>query len=115
MVALALKVAISIYIISRWLIGVVSALPTRGLERQKIEPTVIRCIANAIVVALNVMLVIGILGYFGVETTSFAAPIAAPGIAIGAAWGGLLSNFAGGVEGTVRAVGLFTTSIDSPD
>ena len=78
--------------------------------------------------------VIGILGYFGFETTSFAALIAALGIAIGAAWGGLLSNFAagafilvlrpfkvgdyvlvGGVEGTVRAIGLFTTSIDSPD
>ena len=56
------------------------------------------------------------------------------GIAIGAAWGGLLSNFAAGafilvlrpfkvgdyvlaadVEGTVRAIGLFTTAIDTPD
>ena len=136
LIAFALKVAgaIVIYIVSRWLIGAVSSLLTRALERQKIEPTVIRYIANAIAVALNVMLVIGILGYFGVETTSFAALIAALGIAIGAAWGGLLSNFAagafilvlrpfkvgdyvlaGGVEGTVRAIGLFTTSIDSPD
>ena len=56
----------------------------------------IRYIGNAIAVALNVLLVIGILGYFGVETTSFAALIAALGIAIGAAWGGLLSNFAAG-------------------
>jgi small conductance mechanosensitive channel len=44
-------------------------------------------------IALNVLLVIGILGYFGVETTSFAALIAALGIAIG----------------------LFTTAIDAPD
>ena len=136
LIAFALKVAgaIVIYIVSRWLIGAVSSLLTRALERQKIEPTVIRYIANAITVALNIMLVIGILGYFGVETTSFAALIAALGIAIGAAWGGLLSNFAagafilvlrpfkvgdyvlaGGIEGTVRAIGLFTTSIDSPD
>ena len=90
--------------------------------------------ANTITVALNILLVIGILGYFGVETTSFAALIAALGIAIGAAWGGLLSNFAAGafilvlrpfkvgdyvlageVEGTVRAIGLFTTAIDTPD
>jgi len=134
--AFALKVlgAIAIYIVGRWLIGIVSALVTSALERQKIEPTVIRYIGNTISVALNVLLVIGILGYFGVETTSFAALIAALGIAIGAAWGGLLSNFAAGafilmlrpfkvgdfveageVTGTVRAIGLFTTAIDTPD
>jgi small conductance mechanosensitive channel len=135
-IAFALKVAgaIILYIIGRMLIGMVGTLINKALERQKVEPTVIRYIGNTINVALNVLLVIGILGYFGVETTSFAALIAALGIAIGAAWGGLLSNFAAGafilvlrpfkvgdyvqageVEGTVRAVGLFTTAIDTPD
>jgi small conductance mechanosensitive channel len=134
--AFALKAAgaIVLYIVGRWLIGIVGTLINKGLERQKIEPTVIRYVGNTINVALNVLLVIGILGYFGVETTSFAALIAALGIAIGAAWGGLLSNFAAGVfilvlrpfkvgdyvlagdvEGTVRAIGLFTTAIDAPD
>jgi len=125
--------AILLYIAGRWLIGIVGTLIQKALERQKIEPTVIRYFGNTINVALNVLLVIGILGYFGVETTSFAALIAALGIAIGAAWGGLLSNFAAGafilvlrpfkvgdyvlagdVEGTVRAIGMFTTSIDTP-
>jgi small conductance mechanosensitive channel len=135
-IALALKVAgaIVLYIVGRWLIGLVGTLINKALERQKIEPTVVRYIGNTINVALNILLVIGILGYFGVETTSFAALIAALGIAIGAAWGGLLSNFAAGVfilvlrpfkvgdyvlagevEGTVRAIGLFTTAIDAPD
>jgi len=135
-IAIGLKVggAIVLYIIGRWLIGIVGAIINKALERQKVEPTVVRYIGNTINVALNVLLVIGILGYFGVETTSFAALIAALGIAIGAAWGGLLSNFAAGafilvlrpfkvgdyvlageVEGTVRAVGLFTTAIDTPD
>jgi small conductance mechanosensitive channel len=135
-IAFALKAAgaIVLYIIGRMLIGLVGTLINKALERQKIEPTVIRYIGNTINVALNVLLVIGILGFFGVETTSFAALIAALGIAIGAAWGGLLSNFAAGafilvlrpfkvgdyvlageVEGTVRAIGLFTTAIDTPD
>lgn len=135
-IAFAFKVAgaIVLYIVGRWLIGVVGTLITKALERQKIEPTIIRYIGSTITIALNVLLVIGILGYFGVETTSFAALIAALGIAIGAAWGGLLSNFAAGafilvlrpfkvgeyvlageVEGTVRAIGLFTTAIDTPD
>ena len=134
--AMAMKVAVAIilYIVGRWLIGIVGSLINKALERQKIEPTVIRYMGNTINVVLNVLLVIGILGYFGVETTSFAALIAALGIAIGAAWGGLLSNFAAGVfvlvlrpfkvgdyvlaadvEGTVRAIGLFTTAIDTPD
>jgi len=134
--AMAMKVivAIALYIVGRWLIGIVGSLINKALERQKIEPTVIRYMGNTINVVLNVLLVIGILGYFGVETTSFAALIAALGIAIGAAWGGLLSNFAAGVfvlvlrpfkvgdyvqagevEGTVRAIGLFTTAIDTPD
>jgi small conductance mechanosensitive channel len=136
LIALGLKVlgAIALYIVGRWLIGLAGTLVQKSLERQKVEPTVVRYIGNAISVALNILLVIGILGYFGVETTSFAALIAALGIAIGAAWGGLLSNFAAGafilvlrpfkvgdyvlaadVEGTVRSIGLFTTALDTPD
>ena len=134
--AFGLKVlgALVLYIIGRVLIGVVGTLITKALERQKIEPTVIRYVASTVNVALNMLLVVGILGYFGVETTSFAALLAALGIAIGAAWSGLLGNFAAGafililrpfkvgdyvlagdVEGTVRAVGMFTTAIDTPD
>jgi small conductance mechanosensitive channel len=136
LIAVGLKVlgAIALYIVGRWLIGIAGTLIQKALERQKIEPTVIRYLGNTINVALNILLVIGILGYFGVETTSFAALIAALGLAIGAAWGGLLSNFAAGafilvlrpfkvgdyvlagdVEGTVRAIGMFTTAIDTPD
>jgi len=126
--------AIAAYIIGRMLIGFASNLVMRALEQQKVEPTVIRYIGSFITVALNVILVVAILGYFGVETTSFAALVAGLGIAVGAAWGGLLSNFAAGafilvlrpfkvgdyvlagdVEGTVRMIGLFNTTIDTPD
>jgi small conductance mechanosensitive channel len=54
-------------------------------------------------VALNIVLVIAILGYFGFETTSFAALVAAMGIAIGAAWAGLLANFRGRVSDRAAA------------
>jgi small conductance mechanosensitive channel len=126
--------AIAAYIIGRMLIGAASSLVMKALERQKVEPTFIRYIGSFITVALNIILVVAILGYFGVETTSFAALVAGLGVAIGAAWGGLLANFAGGafilvlrpfkvgdyvlagdVEGTVRVVGLFNTTIDTPD
>ena len=136
LIAFGLKLlgAVVAYIVGRMLIGFASNLVVRLLERQKVEPTVIRYVGSIISVALNIVLVVAILGYFGVETTSFAALVAGLGIAVGAAWGGLLSNFAAGafilvlrpfkvgdyvvagdVEGTVQQIGLFSTTIDSPD
>jgi small conductance mechanosensitive channel len=106
----------------------------RSLERQRVDATLARYLGNIVSVTLNIALVVGILGYFGVETTSFAALLAAGGVAIGLAWSGLLANFAagaflivlrpfkagdvvtaGGVTGRVREVGLFVTSIDTAD
>src|SRR5215467_395092 len=126
--------AIVLYIIGRWLIGFAVGLVQKGLSRQKFEPTLLRFIGNTISVVLNITLVIAILGYFGVQTTSFAALLAGAGLAIGSAWGGLLANFAagiflvvlrpfkvhdfisaGGVTGTVEEVGLFVTKINTPD
>jgi small conductance mechanosensitive channel len=105
-----------------------------ALTRQHVDATLIRYLISFLTISLNVILVVAILGYFGLETTSFAALIAGAGLAIGAAWAGLLSNFAagaflhmfrpfkvgdyilaGGVEGTVHEIGLFTTTIHTPD
>jgi small conductance mechanosensitive channel len=133
-VGLKLLGAIAIWIIGRWLIGFALRMMGRALTRQKIDPTLIRYIHSAVSAILNIALVIAILGFFGVETTSFAALIAAAGVAIGMAWSGLLSNFAGGVflvilqpfkvgdfitaagvTGTVEAIGLFATTMNTPD
>lgn len=126
--------AIVFWIVGRWLIGLASNMLQRVLAKQKVDPTLMRYIGNLVGIILNIALVVAILGYFGVETTTFAALVAGIGIAIGAAWGGLLSNFAagaflivlkpfkagdfvtaGGLTGTVREVGLFATAIDTPD
>ena len=126
--------AILVLFVGRWLIGVAVRMLQRALERQNVDPTLMRYLGNIVTVALNVALVIGILGYFGVETTTFAALLAAAGVAIGMAWSGLLANFAAGaflvvlrpfkvgdfvtaagVTGTVKEVGLFVTSINTLD
>jgi small conductance mechanosensitive channel len=126
--------AIAVWIIGRWLIALAARLLFSALDRQHVDPTLQRYIGNIVRVALNIVLVVAILGYFGVETTSFAALIAALGIAIGAAWAGLLANFAagaflivlrpfkvgdyvkaGGSEGTVKEIGLFATTMVSPE
>jgi len=59
---------------------------------QRVDPTLGRYVASAVAIGLNIVLVIAILGLFGVETTTFAALIAGAGVAIGVAWGGLLGN-----------------------
>ena len=135
--AIGMKIlgAIVLYVIGRWLIGVAIKLMSRVLTARNFDPTLQRYLANILAVVLNIVLVVAILGYFGVETTSFAALIAGVGLAIGAAWSGLLSNFAagaflvifrpykvgdyvivaGGVEGTITEIGLFNTTIVAPD
>ena len=136
LVAFGLKVlgAIAVFVIGRWLIGLATRLIGAAMTRQQLDPTVQRYLVSFITVALNIILVVAILGYFGVETTSFAALVAGAGVAIGAAWSGLLGNFAagifllvlrpyqvgdyvmiGGIEGTVMELGLFGTTITTPD
>ena len=126
--------AVVVWIVGRYLIGLAVRLVSAALTRQNVDPTLLRYIGNIISVTLNIVLVVAILGYFGVETTSFAALMAAAGIAIGAAWAGLLANFAAGaflivlrpfkvgdyvkvagVEGTVLEVGLFSSRVHTPD
>ena len=126
--------AIIILIVGRWLIGFAVRLISRNLEKQRVDPTLLRYVGNIVSVILNVVLIVAILGFFGVETTSFAAIVAAAGVAIGLAWSGLLANFAagaflivlrpfkagdfitaGGVTGTVKEVGLFVTTITTLD
>ena len=77
---------------------------------------------------------IGCLGVFGIQTTSFAAVLAAMGLAVGMALQGTLGNFAAGVMllvfrpfkigdaikvaghfGIVEELQLFTTNLKTPD
>ncbi|HJV59617.1 MAG TPA: mechanosensitive ion channel family protein [Albitalea sp.] len=133
---LALKVlaAIAFWIIGRWLIGRVILLMQAAMGRNRVDATLTKYLGSIVSIALNIALVLGILGYFGIQTTSFAALLAGAGLAIGAAWGGMLGNFAagafmlvlrpfkvgdfvsiGGITGTVHELGLFGTTVITPD
>jgi small conductance mechanosensitive channel len=99
LVPFGLKVlgAFALWIIGRRLIHLAVSLMQRGLSRQPIDSTVVGFLGSAVAVTLNVVLVVALLGFFGVETTSFAALLAGAGLAIGTAWSGLLANFAAGI------------------
>jgi small conductance mechanosensitive channel len=134
--AFGLKIigALIAWLIGRALIKFGVRLMTAALNRQPVEPTLTRYVGNIVNVGLTIALIVALLGYFGVETTSFAALVAGIGVAIGAAWAGLLSNFAAGaflivlrpfkvgdyvkvsgIEGSVKEIGIFSTTIESAD
>jgi small conductance mechanosensitive channel len=136
LIAVGWKVAgaLLLWLVGRWLIAFAVRMVSRGLSKQQFDATLSRYLETGLSVLLNVVLIVAILGFFGVETTSFAALLAAGGVAIGVAWGGLLSNFAAGaflvflrpfkvgdvvnaagVTGTVESIGLFGTTINTPD
>jgi len=136
LVAVAWKIAgcVALWLVGRWLIWFALRLLGKALTRAQFDTTLARYLDTGLKVVLNVALIVALLGFLGVETTTFAALLAAGGIAIGVAWGGMLTNFAagaflvflrpfkvgdfvtaGGVTGTVEAISLFGTTINTPD
>jgi small conductance mechanosensitive channel len=136
LVSVGMKIAgaLALWLAGRWLIAFGVRLLQRSLFSHRFDETLSRYMQTGLSIVLNIALIIAILGFFGVETTSFAALLAAGGVAIGVAWGGLLANVAAGafviflrpfkvgdfisaagVTGTVEAVGLFGTVINTPD
>lgn len=118
-----------------WLVaGWVRRMTRRALERAQFDSTLTRFFANLARYVILIIAVLACLGIFGVETTSFAALLAAGGLAVGLAFQGTLSNFAAGVmlltfrpfkvgdyvsvagqAGSVQEIELFTTILDTPD
>src|SRR5262249_45251827 len=126
--------AIAVWIIGRRLIAFSVRVVMHAVRRQSLDETLVGYIGSGLTILLDVVLVVAILGFFGVETTTFAALLAGAGLAIGTAWGGILANFAagvflvglrpfrmgdfvtaGGVTGTVDQIGLLATVINTPD
>lgn len=114
--------------------GWVASAVRASLARMKFDPTLAKFLAK--LARWGVLLLAGLscLGYFGVETTSFAAVLGATGFAVGLALQGTLSNFAAGAMlllfrpfkvgdvvnvcgqvGKVDEIELFTTSLDTFD
>jgi small conductance mechanosensitive channel len=125
--------AIALWIVGRWLIRFAVRMLVRSLK-YPFDQTVAGYIGTAASVLLNIALIVAILGFFGIETTTFAALMAGVGIAIGAAWSGLLAHLAAGIFllilrpfkvgdlvatagmlGTVEEIGLFVTRISTLD
>lgn len=99
-----------------------------------IDATIAGFFSNFVRYALMIVVVVMVLGQFGVQTASIIAALGAAGLAIGLALQGTLQNIAAGimllvlrpfrigeyietpsVTGVVQSIGLFTTEFTTPD
>ena len=126
--------AIIIWIVGSWIIKKILRITSSLMTKKGYEISLQKFLLNLAEWTLKILLIIAILGKLGVQTTSFAAILAAAGLAIGLALQGSLSNFAGGVLlmifkpikvgdlieaqgeiGVVKEIEIFTTKLTSPD
>jgi small conductance mechanosensitive channel len=89
--------AILIYIIGAFIIKNLVKLIRKVMGKHEYDLTLQKFLTNLVKWVLTVLLIVTVAGTLGVETASFAAILAAAGLAIGLALQGSLSNFAGGV------------------
>ncbi len=128
-------IGVVVAVVVGWMVaGGVSKRMASAIESRGIDRTVSRFLANIVRWGIIVVVVVGCLGVFGIETTSFAAVLASAGLAIGLAFQGTLSNFAAGimlvvfrpfksgdvvkvagVVGACEEIELFTTILKTPD
>ncbi|MAW61312.1 MAG: mechanosensitive ion channel protein [Planctomycetes bacterium] len=84
-------------IIGLWVVGKITKGLRKAIGKTNVDPMLANFLGGIVGMLLKVILVIAVLGMVGVETTSFAAILAAAGFAIGMALSGTLGNFAAGV------------------
>lgn len=117
-------------IVAKWARRAVASALTKG----RADDTVVPFLSGMTYWAITGMVVIAALGMVGIQTASLLALLGAAGLAVGLALQGTLSNFAAGVmllvfrpfkvgdfvnaageAGTVKSIGLFSTTIATSD
>jgi len=126
--------AILILILGKLVASISRKIVQKAMQRGKVDETLISFVTNIVYVAMMAFVVVAALSKLGIQTTSFIAILGAAGLAVGLALQGSLSNFAAGVlmiifkpfknsdfiegagiAGVVEEIGIFTTTLKSPD
>src|SRR5690606_26017742 len=122
--------SIVIWMVGIWIIRILLKNLRKLMDKRDLDISLKKFLLNLLNWALKVLLILAVLGTLGIETTSFAAVLAATSLAVGLALQGSLANFAGGVlimifkpfkvgdlieaqgeTGTVKEIEIFTTKL----
>ncbi len=126
--------AVIVLIIGLWIAGMITKSTKKAMLKSKMDDSLVPFLTSLIGTILKILVVISALGMLGIEMTSFIAILGAAGLAVGMALSGTLQNFAGGVmilifkpfkvgdfinaqghSGTVKAIQIFNTILNTPD
>jgi len=125
---------IVLLIVGRIVAGTVRNVVRRRMERAGADAALIPFLSGIVYYLLLGAVIIAVLGLFGIQTASLIAVLGAAGLAVGLALQGTLSHFAsgvmllvfrpfrpgdyvegGGTAGSVQDIGLFSTTLHTPD
>jgi small conductance mechanosensitive channel len=131
--AIKIIFAVAIFVIGRWVVGMITGLMARALTKANVDPTLTGFLTKIVHVFLMVAVILGVLDSLGIKTTGLLAILGAAGLAIGLALQGSLSNFAagvmiiifrpfkvgdfieaGGTKGIVEGISIFNTNMRTP-
>jgi small conductance mechanosensitive channel len=126
--------AIIILIVGLWLAKFLSKSVTKMMLKKGVDATLTKFLGSIVKVGIIAFVIMAVISRLGIETTSFVAVLGAVGLAIGFALQGSLSNIAAGVMiiifrqikvgdfiegggkmGSVETVGIFSTTLTTPD
>jgi small conductance mechanosensitive channel len=126
--------ALVIFLVGRWLAGVVGRIVEKAMVKAHIDKTIASFTKNLTHIGILVIVVIAALSTAGVPMGHAAVVLGAAGLAIGLALQGSLANFAAGflmiifrpfkvgdfieaagVKGAVQEIQIFNTILNTPD
>ena len=129
-----LLISTLILVVGFWLSNVLGKFTSKLLRRSKTDEGLITFLSSFVVLASKVLVIVTAITQLGVAMTSFVTILGAAGIAIGMAFSGTLSNFAGGimilvlkpfkvkdtilaqnVQGVVNEIQIFNTYLTTSD
>ena len=129
-----IAMAIAIYVIGRIVVGFILSIFRRVMAKSKYDAMLVDFLEAIISAILMLFVIVASLDQLGVDTTSLVAILGAAGLAIGLSLQDSLKNFAagvmllvfkpfksgdfveaGGTAGTVNKIGIFTSTMTTPD
>ncbi len=133
-VGINIILAIMILVVGFWLSNRIGKVISGIMKRRRADEGLISFVASFSAISSKVLVVLTAISQLGFAMTSFVTVLGAAGIAVGMAFSGTLSNFAGGililvikpfklhdtitallVTGEVTEIQIFNTYIKTPD
>lgn len=129
-----LLITVIIFVVGFWLAKLASRTVRKVLRRSNTDEGLITFLTSLTSMVLKILVVVTGINQLGIQATSFVAILGAAGLAVGMAFSGTLSNFAGGVmilafkpfrvgdtikalneTGTVKEILIFNTYLHTGD